>query len=68
VEGGGGSLPSLPCWGGGEGGGGLVHPVPCHLPLLRWVTGYTMLSPHDQGWQTLESPGSVDGPWTSRVS
>jgi hypothetical protein len=48
VEGGRGSLPSLPCLGGG-GEGGPMHPVPYHLPLLKGVTGYFMLCPHDQG-------------------
>jgi hypothetical protein len=45
VEAGGGSLPSLPWW-GGEGEGGWCTSNPYHLP---WVTRYSMpmLSPHD---------------------
>jgi hypothetical protein len=62
----GGSLPGLP-GDGGEGEGGLVHPNPYHLP---WVTRYSMsmLSPHDQGRLTLESPAVAKGPWTFFVA
>ncbi len=52
------------CPDGGERERGAVAPqIPGHLP---WVTRYSlsMLSPHDQGRQTLEPHAVAGGPWT----
>ena len=57
----------LALMGGGERERGAGAPQnSCHLP---WVTRYSMsmLSPHDQGRQTLEPLAVAGGPWTFLV-
>jgi hypothetical protein len=49
VEGGRGSLPSLPCLGGGRGGGGLCTQSLITCLSYKGLQGTSMLCPHDQG-------------------